>query len=196
VSNSHGQRRFIESQAKAKRLANLKVVTCDMNDFDPGRRFDRIVSVEMLEHMSNWPALLQRVRGWTRNDGRLFLHVFSHRAVPYRFDTADRSDWIAQHFFTGGLMPSHGMIRHLDRDFVLEQDWRWNGDHYRRTADDWLANYDTHAVEIDTILTAVYGARAQLWKRRWRLFFLATSGLFGSCSGEAWGVSHYLLRPR
>jgi cyclopropane-fatty-acyl-phospholipid synthase len=196
VSNSHGQRQFIEAETAARGFVNLRIVTADINDFDPAHRFDRIVSVEMWEHMSNWQALLARVHSWVRDDGRLFLHVFSHHTMPYRFDAADRSDWIAQHFFTGGIMPSHGMIRHLDEHFILEQEWRWNGKHYQRTADDWLANYDEHETEIDAILARIYGADAQIWKRRWRLFFLATSGLFGARDGEAWGVSHYRLRPR
>jgi cyclopropane-fatty-acyl-phospholipid synthase len=195
VSNSHAQRRYIETQIQAKGLGNLRIVTADMNDFDPGRRFDRIVSVEMWEHMSNWHALLQRVRGWCRDDGRLFLHVFSHRFMPYRFDTEDRSDWIAQHFFTGGIMPSHGMIRQLNADFLVERDWRWSGLNYERTAVDWLANYDANATEIARILSSVYGAEAAVWRRRWRLFFLATAGLFGAEGGDPWGVSHYLLRP-
>jgi len=195
VSNSRGQRQFIEAEAGRRGLGNLRVLTADMNEFDTDARFDRIVSVEMWEHMSNWQALLERSRRWVRADGRLFLHVFSHRKVPYRFDTADRSDWIAQHFFTGGIMPSHGMIRHLDSHFRLERDWRWSGDHYRRTAEDWLANYDARREAIDEILERVYGADAALWGHRWRLFFLATAGLFGNQKGDPWGVSHYLLRP-
>ncbi len=195
MSNSHGQRGHIEAEAVRRGLGNLRVVTADMNLFDPGRRFDRIVSVEMWEHMSNWQALLDRVRDWIADDGRLFLHVFSHRSVPYRFETSDRSDWIAQHFFTGGVMPSHGMIRHLDGSFAVERDWRWDGTHYQRTAEHWLANYDAHGAAIDTILAEVYGADAPLWRRRWRLFFLATSGLFGARGGGDWGVSHYRLAP-
>jgi cyclopropane-fatty-acyl-phospholipid synthase len=195
VSNSQNQRRHIEQQAAARGLDNLRVITADMNVFDPGQRFDRIVSVEMWEHMSNWQALLSRVRHWIRPDGRLFLHVFSHRSVPYRFETTDRSDWVAQHFFTGGIMPSHGLIRHLDADFQVERDWRWSGEHYRRTAQDWLANYDANIDTIDAILGQVYGADSALWRRRWRLFFLATAGLFGARQGEEWGVSHYRLKP-
>jgi len=196
VSNSAGQRRHIEAEAARRGLGGVRIITADMNDFDPGRRFDRIVSVEMWEHMSNWQALLGRVRHWLEDDGRLFLHVFSHRAAPYRFDQANRADWIAQHFFTGGIMPSHGLIRHLDDAFTVEEDWRWSGEHYRRTAEDWLANYDRNAPAIDAVLRQVYGTEAGLWKRRWRLFFLATAGLFGACDGAAWGVSHYRLRPR
>jgi len=195
VSNSQGQRRFIEAEAARRGLRGLRVVTSDMNEFEAHARFDRIVSVEMWEHMSNWQALLERSRRWVRDDGRLFLHVFSHSRAPYRFETADRSDWIAQYFFTGGIMPSHGMIRHLDSHFRIEADWRWNGNHYRRTAEDWLANYDAKREAVDEILERVYGSDAALWGRRWRLFFLATAGLFGDKDGDPWGVSHYLLRP-
>lgn len=195
VSNSAAQCRFIEAEA-ARRGVSLRVVTADMNDFQARERFDRIVSVEMWEHMSNWQALLRRVRDWVYADGRLFLHVFSHRSMPYRFDRADASDWIARHFFTGGIMPSHGLIRHLDGEFSVEAEWRWSGVNYRRTADDWLTNYDANTVAIDEILRRVYGRDAMLWKRRWRLFFLATAGLFGAKDGADWGVSHYRLRPR
>jgi len=125
----------------------------------------------------------------------LFLHVFSHRTTPYRFDVDDPTDWIAQHFFTGGVMPSHGLIRHFPDLFELEADWRWSGRHYALTAEQWLANYDRHEREISAVLREVYGADAKLWGRRWRLFFLATAGLFGHSGGAEWGVSHYRLRP-
>jgi cyclopropane-fatty-acyl-phospholipid synthase len=196
VSNSHSQRAFIEARAAERGLRNLTVITCDMNDFTPQGRFDRIVSVEMFEHMSNWRGLLARLAGWLEDDGRLFLHVFTHRNRPYRFDQADRADWIAQHFFTGGIMPSHGLIRHFPDLFDLEREWRWSGEHYRRTAEDWLASFDRNAKAVDAVLAGVYGADAPLWRRRWRLFFLATAGLFGDSGGAVWGVSHYLLRPQ
>ncbi|RAI33448.1 SAM-dependent methyltransferase [Rhodoplanes serenus] len=195
VSNSRSQRAFIEAQAAARGLRNLTVITADMNAFVPAARFDRVVSVEMFEHMANWRALLGRVRGWLAPDGRLFLHVFSHRAAPYRFDHRDPADWIARHFFTGGIMPSHGLVRSFDDLFSVEQEWRWNGVHYARTAEDWLANFDRNRDRIDPILAEVYGADAALWARRWRLFFLATAGLFGHAAGEEWGVSHYRLAP-
>ncbi len=166
-----------------------------MNVFSTKARFDRIVSVEMFEHMANWRELLTRARGWLREDGRLFLHVFSHKTTPYRFDVNDPSDWIAQHFFTGGVMPSHGLIRQFADLFELEQDWRWSGEHYARTARDWLANYDANAAAIAPVLAEVYGDKATLWGRRWRLFFLATEGLFGHAGGSEWAVSHYRLRP-
>lgn len=195
VSNSLGQRRYIEQRAAAAGLGNLRVVTADLNDFVTDDRYDRVVSVEMFEHMRNWPALLERIRGWLRPDGRLFLHVFSHRSTPYLFHTEDKEDWIAQHFFTGGMMPSHGLLGHVANRFVLEQDWRWSGEHYARTARGWLAGFDRNEPAVMDVLRSVYGADAALWKRRWRLFFLATAGMFGHAGGEEWGVSHYRLRP-
>jgi cyclopropane-fatty-acyl-phospholipid synthase len=195
VSNSHSQRAFISGEAAKRGLKNLTVVTADMNDFSTDMTFDRIVSIEMFEHMANWRPLLARMKAWLVEDGRAFVHVFSHAVAPYRFDHDNPADWIAKHFFTGGIMPSHGLMLEFPESFTVEQDWRWNGEHYRRTADAWLANYDQNADEIDVILRDVYGRDAALWRRRWRLFFLATSGLFGHSGGKAWGISHYRLAP-
>ena len=195
VSNSAPQRRHIETQAQERGLTNLTIITADMNDFQPEGLFDRIVSVEMFEHMSNWATLLERARSWLTPEGRLFVHVFSHRSQPYRFDTRDKTDWIAQHFFTGGIMPSHTLITNFPDCFEVEEEWRWNGAHYERTARDWLARFDANRAEIDAVLREVYGAQAKLWRRRWRLFYLATAGLFGHSKGEGWGVSHYRLKP-
>ena len=149
----------------------------------------------MFEHMANWPALLDRIRRWMRPDGRLFLHVFTHKSTPYRFDRNDDADWIAQHFFTGGVMPSHTLIHQFGGLFNVERDWRWSGEHYRRTAMDWLSNFDRNDARIRQILTSVYGKDAGLWRRRWRLFFLSVAGLFGHDQGAEWGVSHYRLSP-
>jgi cyclopropane-fatty-acyl-phospholipid synthase len=194
VSNSHSQRQFISAQAAAFGLRNLIVITEDMNVFTPNRRFDRIVSVEMFEHMMNWRALLTHARSWLKDDGRLFMHIFTHRAGAYLFDRANKEDWIAQHFFTGGVMPSHQLIRQFADLFVVEREWRWSGTHYARTAHDWLKNFDANRDAITEVLRPVYGADISLWMRRWRWFFLATAGLFGHAGGEEWGVSHYLLR--
>lgn len=194
VSNSASQRAYIEEQAQRRHLGNLRVVTADMNAFGTEERFDRVVSVEMFEHMANWRELLGRVRGWLKPDGRLFIHVFAHRQGCYRFDAGDTGDWIAQHFFTGGLMPSATLAHQFPDLFTVEDEWRWSGEHYRATAEDWLANFDRNLAQIDPILRETYGADAPLWRRRWRLFFLATSGLFGHAGGDAWGVHHYRLR--
>jgi cyclopropane-fatty-acyl-phospholipid synthase len=195
VSNSHSQRAYIEGQAKAKGLTNLTVITCDMNVFHPEGQFDRVVSVEMFEHMSNWRTLLERVRTWVKPDGRVFIHIFTHKSTPYRFDHNDEADWIGKYFFTGGIMPSHGLISHFPDLFEVEADWIWNGRHYELTALDWLANMDRNSAEVARVLKGVYGAEAGVWYRRWRLFFLATAGLFGHSRGEEWAVSHYRLKP-
>ena len=194
VSNSASQRAFIETQAAQRGLRNLQVVTADMNAFRPTGQFDRIVSIEMFEHMANWRALLTRMREWLAPKGRVFIHIFTHRTSCYRFDHEDKSDWIAQHFFTGGVMPSHGLLREFSNLFAIEQEWRWSGVNYARTALDWLGNFDAAGDEIDAILEKTYGAEARLWRRRWRLFFLATAGLFGDSGGAEWGVSHYRLK--
>jgi cyclopropane-fatty-acyl-phospholipid synthase len=193
VSNSNSQRRYIEAEAASRGLGNLRVFTADMNVFDPKLRFSRIVSVEMFEHMMNWRELLTRARDWLEPGGRLFLHIFTHRSGTYLFDRTHKDDWIAKHFFTGGVMPSHHLIRQYADLFAVEKEWRWSGLHYQRTAIDWLANFDRHRDEIEGILRTVYGADTAIWMRRWRWFFLATSGLFGYAAGSEWGVSHYRM---
>jgi cyclopropane-fatty-acyl-phospholipid synthase len=195
VSNSHSQRAFIEARANALRLDNLQVVTADVNDFAPDGTFDRVISVEMFEHVSNWSELLSRARPWLDANGLLFLHVFSHARVPYRFNQEDPNDWIAQHFFTGGIMPSHNLISVFSDLFEVVETWRWNGRHYERTAKDWVANMDRNEARVMKVFESVYGEDARVWWRRWRLFFLATAGLFGHRAGKEWGVSHHLLRP-
>lgn len=195
VSNSHSQGAFIAAAAKDQGLSNLDVITADMNAFVPAGRFDRVVSVEMFEHMSNWRPLLCRMRDCLLEDGRMFIHIFSNAHACYRFAAKDKEDWIAQHYFTGGVMPSHGLIRQFSDCFAVDAEWQWNGCHYQRTAADWLHNYDRNSAAIFDVLKRVYGDDARLWQRRWRLFFLATIGLFGHAAGEEWGVSHYRLAP-
>ncbi|MBB5661856.1 cyclopropane-fatty-acyl-phospholipid synthase [Rhizobium leguminosarum] len=195
VSNSASQRSYILGVAKAHGLSNLDIITADMNQFETAQSFDRVVSVEMFEHMSNWRALLHRVRGWIKPNGKLFLHVFTHKNRSYRFDRADPADWIAQHFFTGGIMPAHDLPHRFGKIFQVEAEWRWSGMDYRRTALDWLSNFDRCVQQIRPIFTRVYGADAALWQRRWRLFFLSTAGLFGHDGGDLWGVGHYLMVP-
>jgi cyclopropane-fatty-acyl-phospholipid synthase len=194
VSNSQAQREYIEREAASRRMKNLGVITADMNVFDPQRQFNRIVSVEMFEHIVNWRELMTRVRSWLAPEGRFFMHIFTHRSGAYLFDRADGEDWIAQHFFTGGVMPSHHLIRQYRDLFEVEKEWRWSGTHYQRTAQDWLGNFDRNRDEIEGILRKVYGNDTALWMRRWRWFFLATSGLFGYADGSEWGISHYRMK--
>ena len=194
VSNSNAQREYIEGEAAQRGLTNLRVVTQDMNVFAPDAQFDRVVSVEMFEHMTNWRELMIRVGAWLKPDGRFFLHIFTHRSGAYLFDRADGGDWIAQRFFTGGVMPSHHLIRQYADLFEVEKEWRWSGVHYQRTAQDWLDNFDSHRDEIERVLRQVHGGETALWMRRWRWFLLATAGLFGYAGGSEWGVSHYRLK--
>lgn len=193
VSNSHSQHDHLERLKRTDGLSNLTVLTADMNSFATDQRFDRIVSVEMFEHMSNWHELLRRMQNWLAPNGRVFLHVFTHKSCPYRFDHRDDRDWIGQHFFTGGIMPSHNLLRACCEKFEVEAEWRWSGENYQRTAQAWLANFDARSDQVSPILARVYGPQAAVWHRRWRLFFLATARLFGFNSGNDWGVSHYRL---
>ena len=195
VSNSQSQREHITGEARRRGFGNVEVVTADMNDFSTTVRHDRIVSVEMFEHMANWRGLLERTRGWLADDGLLFVHVFTHAQAPYRFDHRDKTDWIAQHFFTGGIMPSRGLMGQFPDLYRVARSWDWSGTHYARTARDWLANCDAHRPEIERLFAGVYGTDAKLWLRRWRLFYLATEGLFGHDGGQTWGVTHYRLEP-
>jgi cyclopropane-fatty-acyl-phospholipid synthase len=197
VSNSHSQREYIESQAAARGLGNLHVITSDMNVFDAGRKFDRIMSIEMFEHMRNWRVLFGRVAQWLRADGRFFMHVFCHRSAPYAFEVSGPDDWMSQYFFSGGMMPSDELPLRFQDDLRLEARWRWDGRHYERTANAWLANMDARRERVWPALEAAYGAaEAARWWSRWRMFFMACAELWGYDSGQQWWVSHYLFSPR
>lgn len=196
LSNSAPQREYIEARCRERGLANVQVLTGDFNEFRAPGRYDRVVSVEMFEHLRNWETALGRVAGWLAPGGRLFIHVFCHRERAYLFGTEGPRDWMGRHFFTGGLMPSQGLLRRFDRDLEVEQEWPVNGRNYARTADAWLANLDQERPEVLAILIQHYGAEAHRWLQRWRIFFMACSELFGYGGGEQWKVAHYRLRPR
>ncbi|MCH9806755.1 MAG: cyclopropane-fatty-acyl-phospholipid synthase family protein [Alphaproteobacteria bacterium] len=194
VSNSKSQRDYILSQLDRHGFQNVDVITADMNNFVAGQSYDRVVSVEMFEHIANWRELIGRVAEGLKPDGRFFMHVFSHHSQPYRFDHRDKTDWIAQHFFTGGIMPSHNLIHQFSDLIEVEEEWQWSGEHYARTAQHWLENFDRNRGEIADILRGVYGDEGPIWQRRWRWFYLATMGLFGHEGGREWGISHYRMR--
>jgi len=197
VSNSHTQRAFIEAAAAARGLNNLHVVTCDMNRFDTAERFDRVVTIEMLEHMRNWAELFRRVSGWLNPGGRFFMHVFVHAATPYAFVDRDAGDWMSRYFFSGGMMPSDELALFFQEDLRLLRRWRWDGRHYERTANAWLAGMDARRETVWPILEQVYGrAEASRWWTRWRLFFMSCAELFGYDEGQQWWVSHYLFERR
>ncbi len=194
LSNSRTQREHIEKQAAERGLANLHVITADVSTFDPaehgeGAPFDRVVSVEMLEHVRNHGVIFGRIARWLADDGLFFTHVFAGADVCFRYDADDRRDWMAKHFFSGGLMPSDDLFLHLQDDLALVDHWRLSGTHYARTSWAWLANLDAHEAELRTLVGKVQ-------VRRWRAFFAGCAALFGHDDGQAFGVSHYLFSPR
>ena len=194
VSNSSDQREFILSKARKQGFDNIEVITCDMNDFAAERKFDRVVSIEMFEHMRNYKILLQRISSWLRSDGKLFVHIFCHKSLIYSFEARDEGDWMAKYFFTGGLMPAYSMFEHFQDGMRLEKQWQVNGTHYERTARHWLTNMDNKNTEIMNIFEIFYGKKdARLWFMRWRIFFMACEELFGYNSGNEWLVGHYLF---
>jgi len=195
VSNSSSQRRFIENRCRERGLDNVQVITADMNHFSTDRRFDRIVSVEMFEHMRNWQSLLARINAWLKNRGRLFIHIFTHRQFAYPFETDGDDNWMGRYFFTGGMMPSDNLIYRFQQHLMVEKHWRVNGNHYRKTADAWLARMDARKDSIIPIIADVFGKTdAALWFQRWRIFFMACDELWGYADGEEWMVSHYRLK--
>ena len=194
VSNSNSQRESIMASADRLGLTNVCVHTADMNDFDTDQRFDRVVSLEMFEHMRNYRRLFGRVAHWLNPGGQFFVHIFCHRNSPYEFVDRGPSDWMSRYFFSGGMMPSDDLPLHFQQDLNLRQRWRWNGRHYEKTLNAWLANMDQRRQQVLPILRATYGEQeAETWWVRWRLFFMACAELFGFNEGNEWWVSHYLF---
>jgi cyclopropane-fatty-acyl-phospholipid synthase len=197
LSNSQSQRAYIEAQAARRGLRNLQVLTQDINHFDTTERFDRIVSVEMFEHLRNWPRAFAQVARWLADEGRFFMHVFVHREAAYPFEVRDAGDWMGRYFFSGGMMPSDDLALQCQDDLRLLQHWRWDGTHYQRTAAAWRENMETRRAAVMPILESAYGAgQARLWWNRWRIFFLAVEELFGYDNGQQWWVAHYLFTKR
>lgn len=191
VSNSRLQRELILSRAADRGLSNVHVETADINEFEPSQRFDRIVSVEMMEHVRNHRKLFARIARWLAPDGAAFAHIFCHRTRAYAYEVEGQSDWMAKYFFTGGMMPSEGLFRRYDDHLAIQKQWRVGGEHYRRTCDAWLDNLDGRRDTVLAILREGYGSDAARWFHRWRLFFMACSELFGYRGGTEWFVTHY-----
>ncbi len=197
VSNSSSQREFIENRVQERGLSNVQIITADMREFDIDEQFDRVVSVEMFEHMRNYELLFRRVSSWLTPEGKAFVHVFCHRKAPYLFETEGAANWMGRHFFTGGMMPSEDLFGHFDDALAIEHQWRVSGLHYNRTCEAWLKNLDRNRSAI----LARFGqdlpaGEARKSLQRWRMFFMACAELFRYRSGNEWFVAHYLFKNK
>lgn len=196
VSNSASQREHIEARAAERGLSNVEVLTCDVNVLELDDHFDRVVSVEMFEHVRNYRVLLERIGGWLKPGGKLFVHIFCHRYLVYPFETEGDGNWMGRYFFTGGLMPAADTLLHFQDDVSLEARKLYSGRHYARTARAWLDNMDAHQAEVVRVMQVAYGEQASLWQQRWRMFFMACEELFDYDEGNAWLVAHYRFCKR
>ena len=202
VSNSRTQKIHIDGQAKQRGISNLSVITADMNLFGTDKKFDRVVSVEMFEHMRNYKELMKNISGWLNEEGKLFVHIFTHKEYAYKFEVKDDSDhasrqedWMSKYFFTGGIMPSNDLLFYFNEHLVKENCWIVNGIHYSKTSEDWLKNMDAHKKEILPIFERTYGKdQALKWFVYWRIFFMACAELWGFNKGNEWMVCHYLFK--
>lgn len=192
VSNSRSQKAFIDDQARQHGFKNLEIVTCDMNRFDPQRTFDRVISVEMFEHMRNYAELLRRVRSWLKPTGKLFVHIFCHRTLAYPFATEGDDNWMGRHFFTGGMMPSFDWLTFFPEHLSVERRWAVRGTHYSQTLEAWLVNLDRQRSDLLELFPAADAPRSL---QRWRMFLMACSELFAYAGGDEWFVGHFLLAP-
>lgn len=197
VSNSRTQKLYIDEQAKLRGITNLEVITVNINDFTIDKTFDRVVSVEMFEHMRNYRELMQKVAGCLKPGGKLFVHIFTHKEFAYKFEVIDETDWMSKYFFTGGIMPSDDLLLYFNEHLSIEQHWHVSGLHYSKTSEAWLRNMDRHKAQIMPLFVQTYGKENALkWWVYWRIFYMACAELWGYNNGEEWIVSHYLFNKK
>ena len=206
LSNSHGQREFIEARAAERGLRNLTICTGNIVEFEfpatapsgaaVAAEFDRVISIEMFEHMKNYGLLLAKLARWMKPDAKLFVHIFVHKLLAYHFEVQGQTDWMSQYFFTGGTMPSENLLLNFQNDLLLQQQWWVSGAHYEKTSNHWLAGMDAAKGPIMEVFRQTYGKDAAIWFQRWRMFYMAVAELFGYAGGNEWGVAHYLFSPR
>jgi len=194
VSNSASQREFILKKASERSIQNIEVIVCDMNDFTTDKQFNRVVSIEMFEHMHNYGELFRRINDWLLPDGHFFMHIFCHRTTPYEYLDKGPGDWMSRYFFSGGIMPSADLPLLFAKNLSIAERWHWSGQHYAKTCDAWLNNMDQNKDAIMSVLVGCYGeADGSLWWQRWRIFFMACAELFDYDEGREWYVGHYLF---
>lgn len=197
VTNSRSQREYIQRRANQRGLTNVSVEQADMREFNTEQRFDRVVSIEMFEHMRNYELLLRRVASWLALNGKLFVHIFCHRQMSYLFEADGAANWMGRNFFTGGMMPAVNLLREFSSDLTIERQWSESGVHYQRTCEAWLENLDRHRAAVTERFAQDCPAReARRRVQQWRMFFMACAELFGYHGGDEWFVAHYLLSPR
>ena len=196
VSNSKDQKEHILNRCENQGLDNIEVITADMNDFGTENKYDRVVSIEMFEHMRNYKKLLSKISSWLNDDGKLFIHIFTHQSVVYPFENQGEADWMAREFFSGGMMPSHDLLLHFQDDLIIDDVWSMSGTHYEKTSLAWVNKMDANKDSIMKIFLKTYGDDAKLWFQRWRIFFMSCEKLFGYNNGSEWGVSHYRFSKR
>jgi len=196
VSNSKDQKEYIINRCKNQGLDNIEVITADMNDFGTESKYDRVVSIEMFEHMRNYKKLLSKISSWLHDGGKLFIHIFTHQSVVYPFENQGEADWMAREFFSGGMMPSHDLLLHFQDDLIIDDVWSMSGTHYEKTSLAWVNKMDANKDSIMKIFLKTYGDDAKLWFQRWRIFFMSCEKLFGYNNGSEWGVSHYRFNKR
>lgn len=194
VSNSRTQKLYIDSEAQKRNIRNLTVITSDINVLSLDKQFDRVVSVEMFEHLRNYQELFRRIASWLKADGRMFVHIFTHKSLAYKFEVKDESDWMSKYFFTGGIMPSNDLFSYFNEHLRIKEQWNVNGIHYHKTSEAWLKNMDAHKAHILPLFEKTYGKdQALKWWVYWRIFYMACAELWGYNKGEEWMVQHYLF---
>ena len=197
VSNSATQRVYIQEQARLKQFDNLTVMTCDVNVLElAAESFDRVVSVEMFEHVRNYQKLFEKISTWLKPEGLLLCHIFCHRFLHYPFEVKNEFDWMSKYFFSGGLMPAASTFLHFQDHLQLEQHWQWSGTAYERTANAWLENMDRNVNMLKPVFEKTYGKDAAAWWQRWRIFFMACAELFGYEKGQEWVIGHFLFNKK
>lgn len=196
-SNSNGQRKFILQQAKNRGIHNLNILTGNIITHEFSEKFDRILSVEMFEHMRNYELLLKKVSHWLNEEGKLFVHIFCHKEYSYPFEVKDDSDWMSKYFFTGGQMPAANLLPKFQEHLSLLNQWTVSGVHYQKTSEDWLINIDRHKNQVLALFRKTMpSSEALKWFQYWRVFFMSCAELFGYNQGREWFVSHYLWEKR